>query len=127
MTEILTVGRSLRMSWFDKKAHEHDADMVKFIEQGYGYDIPPFPKWIEVSVVFPFHGLFARVYFVDRESKGYVSTYLDVNGQAGAVDHPYFETYPIKGDAKRYDYDEQKQMYKDVLKELRRRRKGDEV
>lgn len=115
----------MRKGLLQKTLLEHEAEYRKI---NLAYELPPMPTWVKVRVAYPSLGLYARVRF---EVRGYrdlfVSTYLDVNDTAGVVGYPYFEAYPITErygvEAKRYSYDEQSLMYKDVLRELRRKRK----
>ena len=111
-------------NFYETTGQEQEEEMWKYLNKNIEYDIPPMPKWVKVMVHYPFHGLYARVRFEVRGHKdAYVSTYLDVNNRAGIMSGPYFEAYPIKGEAERYLYADQPSMYKDVLAQLRRYKK----
>jgi hypothetical protein len=59
-----------------------------------------FPQHWEVAVIPPYAGADAR--FLVRCGNAKVSVYLDFDGNLGAMDEPYWEIYPLDGDACRY-------------------------
>jgi hypothetical protein len=88
--------------------------------KGLQYDIPSMPDWVGMRVFFPFGGAFARVVFYVRERpQANVSTYLDAEGNLGAVAQPYFEIHPDKtGNNARFLIAEQPEMYREIIASL---------
>ena len=92
-----------------------------------GFELPNFPEWIKVCVVYPFGTVAARVYFKDEGDKtNAVSAYYDVLDQLGRVGQPYFEIYPgyTSGETARFLYHEQAKMYETIIAILTRKRKA---
>ena len=110
--------------FYERSLLEHES-IMRSKNKDYRYDIPRLPAWVGITVIYPFHGAAARAKFYDRnDPRNEVSTYLDVEGNLGVMEHPYFEIYPAKdGDTDRFYYSYQEQMYPEILKSLKRQRK----
>ena len=73
------------------------------------------PDW-QIKVIPPFGGAIARFLVFKGENR--VSVYFDANGVLGAMDEPYWEAYPIDGDAERFLLGEEDAMLKAIERQL---------
>lgn len=80
-----------------------------------------FPASWEVRITPPFGSVDAR--FRVRKGKAQVSVYLDWYGNAGAVDKPYWEIYPLDGDCGRYYLNETAELLAGIAKSIRQQNK----
>jgi hypothetical protein len=108
----------------DTKQHPQRLDVERH-EEWHKVDIPEleFPAGWKVKLVPPFAGAMARM-VITNQHDAKVSVYFDAHGALGAMDQPYWETYPVGGtlyphegeDTSRYLCGEEAQMLADIAK-----------
>jgi hypothetical protein len=86
------------------------------------YHIPKdLPVWLIAEPRDNFLGSAERYMFLDTRTGETVSTYFDNNNALGYRTGPYFEAYPIEGDANRWVREDEWEMYLAIIGELNRR------
>lgn len=75
------------------------------------------PRGWKIKIIPPFGGAMER--FQIQKGDGWVSVYFDAYGRLGAMDFPYYEIYPYKGDVARFSVDEIDEMLKAISHSLR--------
>lgn len=78
-----------------------------------------FPPGYEFQPLFPSIGAAAR--FRVRKGGEWVSVYLDMKDHLGYMGKPYWEAYPIGGDAQRFLLHETDELAVAIVKEIDRR------
>lgn len=106
-----------REDW-EKRFHAQIEYDQWFETRQWGPKIPylRFPADCEVKIIPPFAGASCR-FMIKRGSKS-ISVYLDCYGILGAMDKPYWEIYPYKGDTFRCWIDETNELLRAIEEEL---------
>lgn len=111
---------------FHKRFEAQIAWDVNFESREWASKIPymSLPSDVEFKVIPPFAGAVAR--FMVKKGNRTVSVYLDCYSILGAMNKPYWEIYPYKGDTYRCYIDEVDELSEKITEELNREQSEEE-